>query len=71
MFVSLDTGEDSLAPTPSFAAGIAPTSQATGDLNGSGDPDLAVANRDGDAVTVLLNHRIPWDLRNYGLPITN
>jgi hypothetical protein len=36
--------------------GDAPHSVAAADLNGDGKPDLAVANRDADNVSVLLNN---------------
>ncbi len=38
-----------------YAAGVGPTSVAIGDLDGVNGPDLAVANRDSDDVSVLLN----------------
>ena len=37
-----------------FAAGPGPISVAVGDFNGDSDPDLAVANRDSNSVSVLL-----------------
>jgi hypothetical protein len=37
------------------AAGNSPTSVAVGDLDGDGDPDLAVANSSSDNVTILRN----------------
>ena len=49
------------ATTPTFAAqltfatGIEPNSVALGDINGDGLPDLAVANRNSNTVSVLLN----------------
>jgi hypothetical protein len=44
------------APSSPFAAGTAPDSVAVGDFNGDGIPDLAVANRDSNTVTVLLGN---------------
>jgi FG-GAP-like repeat len=37
-----------------YEAGSAPAAMATGDLNGDGLPDFAVANRDGNNVSILL-----------------
>jgi hypothetical protein len=48
-------------PTPSFAmkgdfaTGSNPVSVAVADLNGDGSPDIAVANRSSNSVSVLLN----------------
>jgi hypothetical protein len=53
------------ATTPAFAAkqdfttGNNAYSVATGDLNGDGKPDLAVASRDSNSVSVLLNTTAP------------
>jgi len=46
-----------LGPTPRLAypTGQTPNSLATGDLNGDGKPDLAVANSADDTVGVLIN----------------
>jgi hypothetical protein len=38
-----------------FATGNGPVSVSTGDFNGDGKPDLAVANRDSNTVSILLN----------------
>lgn len=38
-----------------YIAGDGPSSIAIGDLNGDGDPDLAVANEWSDDVAVLIN----------------
>ncbi|MEG3990491.1 FG-GAP-like repeat-containing protein [Microcoleus sp. S28C3] len=48
------------ADTPSFApqvtfAGSRPSSVSIGDINGDGKPDLAVANRASNTVSILLN----------------
>jgi uncharacterized protein (DUF2141 family) len=40
---------------PSVAVGEGPSSLATGDFNGDGKIDIAVANQQGSAVTILLN----------------
>jgi len=42
------------APFQSFDAGDGPSSIAAGDLNGDGEPDLAVANSRSNTVSVLL-----------------
>ncbi len=53
------------ATTPSYAAktdfttGTNPYSVAIGDLNGDGKPDLAIANRDANSVSLLLNTATP------------
>jgi hypothetical protein len=38
-----------------FAAGTSPFVLTVGDVNGDGRPDLAVANRGGNDVSILLN----------------
>jgi hypothetical protein len=45
----------SFATQQTFATGSAPESVAVADFNGDGRPDLVVANRDSDTVSVLLN----------------
>ena len=45
----------SFAIATNFAVGTQPFSVAIGDLNGDGKPDLAVADFDSNAVSVLLN----------------
>ncbi|MEG5013182.1 DUF4347 domain-containing protein, partial [Microcoleus sp. B4-C5] len=42
-----------------FATGISPISLSIGDINGDGKPDLAVANRDSNNVSILLNTTAP------------
>src|SRR5438270_881649 len=43
------------ATQETFAVGDDPRSVATGDVNGDGEPDLAVANTQDGTVSVLLN----------------
>ncbi len=43
-------------PAVNYDTGDRPYSVAIGDLNGDGDPDLAVANRESDNVSVLLGN---------------
>ncbi|MEG3850158.1 DUF4347 domain-containing protein, partial [Microcoleus sp. herbarium13] len=38
-----------------FTTGTGPSSVSIGDINGDGRPDLAVANRDGNTASILLN----------------
>jgi gliding motility-associated-like protein len=45
----------SFAPKIDFTAGIGPISIAIGDLDGDDKPDLAVANKSGNSVSVLRN----------------
>ena len=45
----------SFAATVDFTTGLTPLSVATGDLNGDGKLDLAVANLNSDTVSVFLN----------------
>src|SRR5437667_335940 len=44
------------APFLSFDTGFSPQCVAIGDLNGAGNPDLAVANSDSTAVSVLFGN---------------
>ena len=55
------------AATPTFSSrfdfpvSLNPVSVAVGDLNGDGLPDMAVANRGSNSVSVLINNGTPWD----------
>jgi hypothetical protein len=53
--VLLGNGEGSFQAARSYYAGTSPVSVAMGDFNGDGWPDLAVANLQWDAVSILLN----------------
>ncbi len=48
--------ESGFAPTVNFNAGSQPWSVTSADFNGDGKPDLAVANRSGNNVSVLLGN---------------
>jgi hypothetical protein len=48
------TGRFKAEPVSSFKAGSGPFSMAVADFNGDGKPDLAIANRKSNNVTVLL-----------------
>jgi hypothetical protein len=41
---------------PTLATGHAPVMIAAGDIDGDGQPDIAVSNMRGDSITLLLNH---------------
>jgi trimeric autotransporter adhesin len=49
----------SFAPGATFATGSLPSSIAAADLNGDGKPDLVVANKGSDSVSVLFNTTVP------------
>jgi hypothetical protein len=53
-----------------FPVGTQPRGIATGDLNGDGRPDVAVANEGADSVSVLLNTADKTLLRRASLPST-
>jgi hypothetical protein len=52
--VLFNQGDGSFGPDD-YAVGSYPVAVAASDLNGDGKPDIAVANQDGDDVSVLLN----------------
>jgi hypothetical protein len=51
----LGNGSGGFAPASNFAVGAFPRSVTTGDFNGDGQLDLAVANENSNSVSVLLN----------------
>ena len=58
--VLLGNGDGTFQDAVNYRAGREPKSVAIGDLDGDGDPDLAVANFAEDNVSVLyniINHR--------------
>ncbi len=54
--VLLNNGDGTFAPKVEYGVGSRPWSLFSADLDGDGDNDLAVANRDGNSVSVLLNN---------------
>ena len=52
----LGTGLGTFKPAVSYSAGPGPVSIATGDVNGDGHVDLAIANNDANSVTLLLGN---------------
>ena len=52
----LGNGDGSFQSAVNYGAGDEPRSVAIGDLNGDGNPDLAVANVGSDNVSVLLGN---------------
>ena len=55
-FIVTFNGGGSFAPKVDDSVGAAPYGVTTGDFNGDGIPDLAVANSSDSTVSVLLNH---------------
>jgi plastocyanin len=55
--IRLGNGNGSFSPTPaaSYTVGSNPVAIATGDFNGDGKPDLAIANKNSSNVSVLVN----------------
>ena len=49
----------SFAPSQDFPTGVSPVSAAVVDVNGDGEPDLAVVNQGSNSVSVLLNTTAP------------
>jgi hypothetical protein len=60
--ILLGTGDGSFQPPINLAPGDRPWRVAAGDFNGDGKPDLAVANVDGQNVSIFLNAS-RWRLR--------
>jgi hypothetical protein len=54
--VLLGIGDGTFGPKTSFGTGFYPLSVAIGDLNGDGEPDLAVANAESHSISVLLGN---------------
>jgi hypothetical protein len=54
--ILLGNGDGSFQPPVSYATGPVPVAVATGDFNGDGSPDVAVANTSTDDVSVLLGN---------------
>ena len=54
--VALNNGDGTFAPAVNYRVGEFPVSIATGDINGDGSLDLALANQQSSDVSVLLNH---------------
>jgi hypothetical protein len=59
MSVRLNNGNGSFAPKVDYPTGDGPDSVAAADLNGDGKPDLAVANKDSDTVSVFFTTCLP------------
>src|SRR6185437_1828498 len=57
--VVMNHGDGTFAAPVIYAAGDDPFAVAAADLNGDGRPDLAVADFDGQTVSVLLNACLP------------
>jgi hypothetical protein len=56
VWLMLNPGDGQLRdPDYSFAAGSSPRGIATGDFDGDGYPDVAVANADSDTISILLS----------------
>jgi hypothetical protein len=57
--VLLGHGDGTFAAALEYPAGLGPSALATADLNGDGRPDLVVADRTGNTVSLLLDVCLP------------
>lgn len=60
VFVFTGNGDGTFASARAFPAGVSPLSTVAADLDGDGRRDIAVANRTGDAVSVLRNRLVAF-----------
>jgi Ca2+-binding RTX toxin-like protein len=55
-YVRLNTGDGTLGPETVYQGGANPSAVSVGDFNGDTIPDLAIANRNGNNVTIRLGN---------------